>query len=44
MNHKDAMPANGTRLSVMVMVARRDESVSHTPALAGSEGAETVRK
>jgi hypothetical protein len=36
--------ANGTRFSARAMVARRDESVSHAPAVAGSEGTETVMR
>jgi len=35
MNHKNAMPAQGTRLSAMAMVARRDESVSYYASRSG---------
>jgi hypothetical protein len=44
MNHKKAMPAKGTRFSARAMVARREESVSHAPAVAGSDGTETMMR
>jgi hypothetical protein len=43
MNHKKAIPANGTRFSANAMVARCDVSVSHAPWVAASDGAEMIR-
>ena len=43
MNHKKAIPANGTRFSANAMVARCDVSVSHAPLVAVSDGAEMIR-
>ena len=44
MNHKNAMPANGTRFSATAIAARRAGSVSQSPAVAGLEGAETLMR
>ncbi len=42
MNHRNAIPANGTRFSATATAARRRESVSHTPGTAGWAGAEIL--
>src|SRR5215469_14655889 len=42
MNHKKAMPANGTRFSPMATAALRPESVSHVPATSRRGGAESL--
>jgi hypothetical protein len=34
-NHRNAIPANGTRLSATATAVRRRESVSHTPGTSG---------
>src|SRR6266516_2497070 len=42
MNHKKAMPANGTRFSAITTAARRPGSVSHAPATPGWAGTESL--
>jgi len=42
MNHRKAIPVNGTKFSAMATAALRPESVSHAPAAAGLAGAETL--
>src|SRR5208283_3045569 len=44
MNHKKAIPANGTRSNAIAKVARRAGSASHTPASAVSDGVETIMR
>jgi hypothetical protein len=44
MNHKKAMPPNGTRFSATATVARREVSVSHAPTVAVSDGGERRRR
>src|SRR5260370_23658731 len=41
MSHRNAIPANGTRLSAVATAALRRESVSHTPGWPGLAGVET---
>ena len=41
MNHRNAIPANGTRFSATTTAVRRAESDSHSPATLGLAGTET---
>ena len=42
MNHKKAMPANGTRFSAITTAVRRPASVSHVPGAPGWAGTDSL--